>query len=241
MAPCDRAGCLAEPFRELRLGQAAVVAELQLRARRGREPPQLLLDDAALVDERGLFFARFGRRGLGCCLERLAAADVLAADEVDGAAMDERQDPRPGGGALREEAVGGAPDREKGLLDGVLREGLVAEDPQGEAVRDAAEAVVELGQGFLVGARDERKECLVGEARELPGARFEDHGDHVVTFSLWASGFDVGCWTPPFRSSVTATTEPEGTRRGTSTIEVPARPGKSPAGLARPLSITHAS
>jgi len=104
-----------------------------------------LLDEPAAEAERRLVLG--GRRsgGLGRALERLAATDVLAANEVDGAAVDERQDPRARLGALGEEAVGVAPDAEEGLLNGVLGERLVAQDPQREPVGDTAEAVVERG------------------------------------------------------------------------------------------------
>src|ERR671934_43259 len=183
---------------------------------------------------------------LGQGQQGLTAADVLAADEVDRASVDDRQDPRARARALGEEAVGGPPDGEKRLLHRVLRERLVAQDPQREAVGDSAETIVELCQRVLVRGRDEREERLVREVHQLAapagsGRVVEDKPDHVLTFSLCATGFEVGCGAPPLRSSVTATTEPEDTRRGISTIEVPARPWKRPAGFALPAWITHAS
>ena len=50
--------------------------------------------------------------------------------------------------------------REERLLHRVLGERLVAQDPQREAVGDAAEAVVELGERRLVGARGEQRRAL---------------------------------------------------------------------------------
>ncbi len=103
-------------------------------------------------------------------LERLAAATFLAANEVDGASVDERQDPRARLRALGKEAVGGAPDAEERVLDCVLRQRVVAQDSQREAVRHATEPVVELGKRLLVGARDERDQSLVRDLREVAAA-----------------------------------------------------------------------
>ena len=47
------------------------------------------------------------------------------------------------------------PEGEERLLDGVLGQALVAEDPEGEAVGDPSEPVVELGERRLVGPRDQ--------------------------------------------------------------------------------------
>ena len=60
------------------------------------------------------------------------------------------------------------PDAEERLLDGVLGEPVVAEDPEGEAVGDPADAVVQLGQRALVAAGDECDESLVREMSEVP-------------------------------------------------------------------------
>ena len=63
-----------------------------------------------------------------------------------------------------------APEPEEGLLHRVLGERLVAEDPVGEAVRGAADPVVELRERRLVRPRDERDERLVGEVSEVATA-----------------------------------------------------------------------
>jgi len=56
--------------------------------------------------------------------------------------VDERQNPGARPRALGEKAVGSAPDGEERLLNRVLGERLVAQDPEREPVRDAAQAVV---------------------------------------------------------------------------------------------------
>ena len=87
----DRPERLVETLRELALGEAAVVAELQRLALLGRQLGERLLHDPALETERSLVLCRRGSGGLRRALERLGAANVLAADEVDGAAVDERR------------------------------------------------------------------------------------------------------------------------------------------------------
>ena len=57
--------------------------------------------------------------------------------------------------------------REEPLLHRVLRQPVVAQHAVREAVRDAADAVVELGQRRLVATRDERDERLVREMSEV--------------------------------------------------------------------------
>ncbi len=77
--------------------------------------------------------------------------------------MDEREDPRARLRALGAERRCAAPDLEERLLHRVLGVPLVAQHPQRQPVRDAADAVVELGQRVLVAARDERDQGFVGE------------------------------------------------------------------------------
>ena len=101
---------------------------------------------------------------------------------------------------------------EERLLHGVLSQRFVAEDPQSEAVGDAAEAVVELGQRLLVGAGDEREQRFVGDVRELArrraggGGRQSARSRHRLARREWL--LVSAASTPPARSSVTATTEP---------------------------------
>ena len=80
--------------------------------------------------------------------------------------MDEGQDPSARLRALGEEAVCAPPDAEERLLDRILGQRLVPEDPQREAERDPAEAVVELGERVVVGGGDEREQRLVGGGRD---------------------------------------------------------------------------
>src|SRR5205823_7402623 len=119
-----------------------------------------LLDDPPLRAQRGLLVGGAPGGGLHG-VDRLAAAALLATDEVDRAPVDERQDPGARLGPLGEEAAGGAPDGEERLLDGVLGEHRVAENPECEPVGDAAVAVVELSERALLATRDQRKEGLV--------------------------------------------------------------------------------
>ena len=58
--------------------------------------------------------------------QRLGAAPLLPADEVDGAPVDEGEDPRARLRALRAEGRGAAPDGEKAFLHRVLGEPIVA-------------------------------------------------------------------------------------------------------------------
>ena len=53
----------------------------------------------------------------------------------------------------------------------ILCERAVAEHPQREPVDDSAEAVVQLRERALVGARGKCDDGLVGEVREIPTHR----------------------------------------------------------------------
>ena len=169
-----------ESLGELRLRVPTVVGELDRLTLRVREHAERLLDTLPLETEPGLLLGRACRVGRLLPLhdvQRLGAAALLAAHDVDRATVDERHDPGARLRPLGAERRGGAPDGEEALLDGVLREALVAEHPVGDAVGDAADAVVELGQGVLVPARDHRHEGLVREVREVfahrPGGRLQ--------------------------------------------------------------------
>src|SRR5262249_40979825 len=143
-AALDRPERLPELLRNLRLRQAAVVRELDRLALVRGQLLERVLNDAAMEADRGPLVARLPGREL-LRLQRLRAAALLAAHEVDRAPVDERQDPGARAGALREEPGRRAPDGQEGVLDGVLGERVVAEDAQREPVGDAAETVVELG------------------------------------------------------------------------------------------------
>ena len=106
---------------------------------------------------------------LGCLAEsrvvgqRIRLAAFLAPHEIDCSPMDERQDPRACFRALRPEGRRTAPDLEERLLDCILGVSLVSQNAQREAVGDARDAVVELGERFFVGPRNERYQSFVRE------------------------------------------------------------------------------
>ena len=126
--------------------------------------------------ERGFFLGGRGCGRLRRALERLAAANVLAADEVDGTPVDERQDPGAGLGALGQEAVGVAPDSEEGLLD----VGEVVADPDRLAV--AFDALIE----NAVQHTQEQDTIEVGVRRRdgMAAVSFRDTGTGIPTEDL---------------------------------------------------------
>ena len=79
-------------------------------------------------------------------VQGLGAATLLTSNEVDGAPVNEREDPRARLGTIGAKSGGRAPDPEERLLNGVLRQPVVPEHAECEAVGDAADAVVELGE-----------------------------------------------------------------------------------------------
>src|SRR5881392_646369 len=97
-----------------------------------------------------IFFCGTRRLGFDTLDERLRTPPVFAANEIDRAAVDERQKPCAGLATFGHEAVGVPPRSEKTLLDGILGQTLVAEDPQGEPICHPAEAVIELCERRLV-------------------------------------------------------------------------------------------
>ena len=72
--------------------------------------------------------------------------------------------------------VGRAPDGEEGFLDGVLGEGAVAEDPEGEAEGEPAEAVVQHAERVVVAAADGLEHLLVGRLASRVGLLPADGG-----------------------------------------------------------------
>ena len=81
--------------------------------------------------------------------------------------MHECEDPRARLRAFGAERRGRPPDAEEAFLHGVLREPLVAQDAEREAVGDAAHPVVELRECGLVSPRDERDQGFVREVGVL--------------------------------------------------------------------------
>ena len=153
---------------KLRLREARVERELDRLALRVGQLCERLAHARALECLPGCLGDRVVCRRLGRVLERLGRAPLLAANRVDGAAMDEHEDPGARLGSLGHEAPGGSPDGEEGLLHRVLGQVPVAENAQREPEGDAAVTVVELRQRVLVRARDERHERLVGKVCVLP-------------------------------------------------------------------------
>jgi len=94
-------------------------------------------------------------------------ANLLAADKVDRAAVDERENPRARFPPLRDEARRRPPHGQEGLLHRILRKGRVADDADREAIRNGAEAVVELGKRAVVSSREECDEGFVREVGEV--------------------------------------------------------------------------
>src|SRR5213592_3300112 len=84
---------LAEPLRELRLREPAVVRELERLTLRIRKLLQRVLHALPLETQPRVLVARVAD-GLRRELERVRATPLLTADDVDGAAVRERQDPR---------------------------------------------------------------------------------------------------------------------------------------------------
>ena len=152
-AALDRPERLAEPLRELALREPAVVGELERLALLGRQLRSASCTSAAAEAERGLVLG--GRRGGAAPAARSSGSPRRVSSRRTRSTARRWTSVRIHVLALArsaEEAVGVPPDAEERLLDGVLGERLVAQDPQREAVGDPAEAVVELGQRVLVGA-----------------------------------------------------------------------------------------
>src|SRR5581483_7660772 len=110
----DRAERQAEALGELGLRETAVVGELDRLPLFLRQLSERLLDDLPLRAEPG-FLVGCLARGLCDVLERLPPPALLPPDQVDGAAVDQREDPRARLALLGEERPGRAPDGEKGL------------------------------------------------------------------------------------------------------------------------------
>jgi hypothetical protein len=99
-------------------------------------------------------------------VERVGASALLAANDVDGAAVDDHEDPGVRGCALGAITRRAAPDGEERLLYGILGQRPVAQDSQREGVGAPAVEVVEPGEPMLAsggGLCDERDR--VGLAR----------------------------------------------------------------------------
>jgi hypothetical protein len=93
------------------------------------------------------------RRSSVVIVKRIGAPTLFAANEVDRASMDERQDPGARLRLLGQEVVGAAPHSEEALLHRILGKRLVAQNTVGKRVRRTAIAVVQLGQCRLVRSR----------------------------------------------------------------------------------------
>ena len=126
------------------------------------ELPERRLDGGATLAQAS-FLGDIAAGRLWRLVEGLGPASVLPPDEIHRAAMNQCEDPRRGLGALEPIALRRAPDREERLLDRILGKRAVTEDPQRDAVGDAAEAVVEDAERVLVAARDRFEQLPVGQ------------------------------------------------------------------------------
>jgi hypothetical protein len=112
-------------------------------------------------------------------------------------------------------------------LDRIFGECRIAQDSQGEPVRGAAVAVVELGQSLFVRAADEGEQRLVGEVGEVGASSLlpahARDGFYVGVLHSEAQHYAVDwlvnrsavgrVFDPPDGSSETATRAPLGTGR----------------------------
>jgi len=96
------------------------------------------------------------RRSLGSSPEA-----VLPPDGVDGAMVHQREKERSKGAATGVVGLGGAPEREEGVVDDLLREGLLARDPEREAVRGRGVLSVQVLEGGPVSKRQSAVERQV--------------------------------------------------------------------------------
>ncbi|MFN8172603.1 MAG: hypothetical protein U0R65_12160 [Candidatus Nanopelagicales bacterium] len=87
---------------------------------------------------------------LGTPGHRTLTFDLLLSHAVDGPAVDDRQDPRPGRRPAAVVPAGLGPDLLERLLQRVLREVLVAQDAQRQSVGARAEPPVEVDEGAAV-------------------------------------------------------------------------------------------
>ena len=108
--------------------------------------------------ERRVFIA-----GLGFGhLERRRPERGLAAEDVDGAMVDDRKEPGARVAPVAAVAAGAPPCREERVLDDVFRGFALAEDPIGQGVREAPIAVVQRGEGAQVPRGERSQEGVVG-------------------------------------------------------------------------------
>jgi hypothetical protein len=163
---------LSEPLCELRLTETAVVGKLERLPLLVWELAQRRLDALTLEAKPCVVFRRVRRRELDVVAERFRAPPILTPDEVDGAPVDERQQPGTRLPTLRHEALGTPPGGEEALLHGVLGKLLVAQDPEGDAVGNASEPVVELGEGCVLRTGYKCDDSLVREVSKGPDHRW---------------------------------------------------------------------
>ena len=166
----DRTERLPEPLGELGLREAAVVRELERLALRVGELPQRVLDALALQRSQASSSAasatRLGASSSASVRRRCSRRTMSTARRWTSVRIQVLAFARSG-----TKRAARAPDGEERLLHRVLGERAVAQDPQREPVRDAPEAVVELGESRLVRASRERDDGLVRKMGEVPRQR----------------------------------------------------------------------
>src|SRR2546430_7289270 len=154
--PLHRAQRYPDHLRDLAVAVAPEVGQLHRLPLLGRQAAQRLPDQVAL-DRRGHLAPGVGagpaglRRGRD--LPLLALVRAAAAQVVDRAVADRRDDPRAQRAAVGVEPRGAVPELEERVLDDVLRPAGVAEDPQRDRVRERAVAVVQQRQRIDLAGR----------------------------------------------------------------------------------------
>ena len=152
-AALHRPGRDAERGRDLRLGQAAPVGEVEDFALGLGQRCQRCPNVASRLSKLHVVVDALGDEGLRCHRLELVgkgAEPGLAAHEVDSPSVYEREDPGRRLSARAVETRRLPPDGEECLLHRVFRKGGVAHDAQSETVGDLPEPVVEQPQRLLV-------------------------------------------------------------------------------------------
>lgn len=136
---------LAEPRRDLRLGETLEVGEQERLALRVRQVNQRASHGGALLGAREIQVGILGGGGLGA-LDIGGArplAERLGSDAIERAAAGEERHPREHAPPLLVEIASALPDLQEGVLENVL--GLVADtdDTQRDPEKDVSVAIVE--------------------------------------------------------------------------------------------------
>jgi RNA polymerase sigma-70 factor, ECF subfamily len=166
-AALDRSERLADARRDLALGQAVEVGEPDHDPLGRRELPERRARTPGLLAHDGLLLAGGSEEHV---IRQAPAPAPLGTEEVDGAAVDEYEEPRLRPRATGPVAIGGSPEREKRFLHGILRERVISQDPSRHAECDSAVTGVQLGERVVV-AGSETLDQLLHVKLETPHVR----------------------------------------------------------------------